>query len=159
MIRQICNVKPQDTATTRSSELLGFALKIWTSFWKREGSAGVDMWKAPRQLLTYRLMESVGRGGVGGAQDDVEAADREGLQRSARLSTLMIAITGDLVWDLPCVQQACYLEVGPLMWVLPCTCMLRNKRTMMVLYRSPEQTALHTYCWSFSQAHCSKIFV
>ena len=34
-----------------------------------------------------------------------------------------------------------------------------NKRTMMVLYRSPEQTALHTYCWSFSQVHCSKIFV
>ena len=34
-----------------------------------------------------------------------------------------------------------------------------NKRTMMVLYRSPEQTALQTYCWSFSQVHCSKIFV
>ena len=34
-----------------------------------------------------------------------------------------------------------------------------NKRTMMVLYRSPEQTALHTYCWSFSQVYCSKIFV
>ena len=34
-----------------------------------------------------------------------------------------------------------------------------NKRTMMVLYRSLEQTDLHTYCWSFSQVHCSKIFV
>ena len=22
-----------------------------------------------------------------------------------------------------------------------------------------EQTALQTYCWSFSQVHCSKIFV
>ena len=36
---------------------------------------------------------------------------------------------------------------------------LKNKRTMMVLYCSPEQTDLHTYCWSFSQVHCSKIFV
>ena len=35
----------------------------------------------------------------------------------------------------------------------------KYKRTMMVLYRSPEQTALHTYCWSFSKVHCSKIFV
>ena len=34
-----------------------------------------------------------------------------------------------------------------------------KKRTMMVLYRSPEQIDLHTYRWSFSQVHCSKIFV
>ena len=27
---------------------------------------------------------------------------------------------------------------------------MKNKRTMMVLYRSPEQTGLHTYCWSFT---------
>ena len=26
------------------------------------------------------------------------------------------------------------------------TTICTNKRTMMVLYRSPEQTALHTYC-------------
>ena len=38
---------------------------------------------------------------------------------SSRLSTLMIDIPGDLVWDLPCVQQASYLEGGPLMWLLP----------------------------------------
>ena len=54
------------------------------------------------------------------AQNDMEAADREGLQRvEARLSTLMIDVPGDLVWDLPCVQQASYLEGGPLMWMLP----------------------------------------
>ena len=35
----------------------------------------------------------------------------------------------------------------------------RNKRTMMVLYRSPDQTDLHIYCLSFSQVHCSRIFV
>ena len=38
---------------------------------------------------------------------------------SSGLSTLMIDIPGDLVWDLPCVQQASYLEGGPLMWMLP----------------------------------------
>ena len=37
---------------------------------------------------------------------------------SSQLSTLMIDIPGDLVWDLPCVQQASYLEGGPLMWML-----------------------------------------
>ena len=31
----------------------------------------------------------------------------------------MIDIPGDLVWDLPYVQQASYLEGGPLMWMLP----------------------------------------
>ena len=51
------------------------------------------------------------------AQDDMETADREGLQRVE--STLMIDIPGDLVWDLPCVQQASYLEGGPLVWMLP----------------------------------------
>ena len=38
---------------------------------------------------------------------------------SSRLWTLMIGIPGDLVWDLPYVQQASYLEGGPLMWMLP----------------------------------------
>ena len=31
----------------------------------------------------------------------------------------MIDLPGDLVWDLPCVQQASQLEGGPLMWMLP----------------------------------------
>ena len=31
----------------------------------------------------------------------------------------MIDVPEDLVWDLPCVQQASYLEGGPLMWMLP----------------------------------------
>ena len=44
--------------------LHGLALRIWTSFWRREGFAGMDMWNAPivqsRQPFTYRLRESVG---------------------------------------------------------------------------------------------------
>ena len=38
---------------------------------------------------------------------------------SSRPSTLMIDIPGDLVRDLPCMQQASYLEGGPLVWMLP----------------------------------------
>ena len=68
MIRQICNVKPQDTANIRSTELLA-----------RLGTEDLDLilkermlrWyghvEAPtlqsRQPLTYRLLESVGLGG------------------------------------------------------------------------------------------------
>ena len=37
----------------------------------------------------------------------------------SRLMTLMTDIPGDLVWDLPCVQQASYLEGVLLMWMLP----------------------------------------
>ena len=59
MIRQICNVKPQDIVATRSNELLAqLGMRIWTSFWKREGSAGMDMWNAlmvqSRQPLTWK---------------------------------------------------------------------------------------------------------
>ena len=46
----------------------------------------MDTWNAltvqSRQPLTYRLLESMGLG----AQDDLEAADREGLQRVEALS-------------------------------------------------------------------------
>ena len=81
----------------------------------------VWMWNAPmvqsRQPLTYRLMESVGLGGPRwpGSSWQREIAE----SGSSRLSTLMIDIPGDLVWDLPCIQQASYLEWGPLMWMLP----------------------------------------
>ena len=101
--------------------LHGLALGIWTSFWRREGPAGMDMWNAPmaqsRQPLTYRLMESVGLG--------VQRLHGSSWQRgiaesgSSRLLTLMINIPGDLVWDLPYMQQVSYLEGGPLMWMLP----------------------------------------
>ena len=31
----------------------------------------------------------------------------------------MIETPGDLVWDLPCMQQASCLEGGPLLWIWP----------------------------------------
>ena len=103
------------------SYLCSLALRIWTSFWRREDSDGMDMWNAPmvqsRQPLTYRLTESMG---LGGPRWHASSWQREIAEsESSRLSTLMIDIPGDLVWDLPCVQQASYLEGGPLMWILP----------------------------------------
>ena len=58
----------QETYLLSSRYLCGLALRIWTSFWRREDFNGLDMWNAPvvqsRQPLTYRLMESMGLGGL-----------------------------------------------------------------------------------------------
>ena len=104
--------------------------KTWTSYWKREGSAGMDMWNAPtvqsRQPLTYRLMESMSLGGPRWLGSSWQRGIAE--SGSSQLSTLMIETPGDLVWDLPCVQQASCLEGGP---YGPYTCTL-IKNPMMV---------------------------
>ena len=97
------------------------ALKTWTSSSKREGSAGMDTWNAPtvqsRQPLTYRLLEIVSLGGPRWLKSSWQRAIAK--SGSSQLSTLMTETPGDLVWDLPCVQQARYLEGGQLLWILP----------------------------------------
>ena len=97
------------------SYLHGSELKTWTSYWKREGFAGMDMWNAPtvqsRQPLTYKLMESMGLGGPRWLGSSWQRGIAE--SGSSQLSTLMIETPGDLVWDLPCMQQASCLEGGP----------------------------------------------
>ena len=102
------------------SYLHGLGLRIWTSFWRREGSAGMDIWNAP-MVQSRQPFTGWEKAWAWEPQDDREAADREGFAESgsSRLSTLMTEIPGDLVWDLPCVQQASYLEGGPLMRMLP----------------------------------------
>ena len=93
------------------------------SFWRRDDSDGMDMWNAlmvhsqHSQPFTYRLRESMDLGGPRWHGSSWQRGIAE--SGSSWLSTLMIEICGDLVWDLPCVQQASYLEVGPLMWMLP----------------------------------------
>ena len=72
---------------------------------------------AVRTAFTYRLMESVGLGGPKWHGSSWQRGIAE--SGSSQLSTLMIDVPGDQVWDLPCVQQARYLEWGPLMWMLP----------------------------------------
>ena len=69
---------------------------------------------------------------------------------SSQISTLMI----DLVWDLPCVQQASYLEGSPPMWMLPLylhvnkksdyddiMAPLKNKTASSMMTPEPEQTS------------------
>ena len=118
------------------SYLRGLALRIWTSFSRREGSAGMDMWNAPmvqsRQPLTYRLMESMGLGGLRWHGSSWQRGIAE--SGSTQLSTLMIDIPGDLVWDLPCVQQASYLEGGPLLWMLPLYLHINQKSDYDIWY-------------------------
>ena len=123
MIRQIYNVRPQDIVTSRSNELLvRLGIEDLDLILKeRRDSDGMDMWNAPkvqsRQPLTCRLMESVGLGGPKWHGSSWQRGIAE--SGSSPLSTLMIDIPGDMVRDLPCVQQASYLEGGPLMWMLP----------------------------------------
>ena len=122
------------------SYLCSLALRLWTSFWRRED--GMDMWNAPmvqsRQPLTYRLMESVGLGGPKWHGSSWQRGIAE--SGSSRLSTLMIDVPGDLVWDLPCMQQASYLEGGA-HWCgcCPCTCMLIKNPIMMIWYEGLER--------------------
>ena len=83
MIRQICNVRPQDIVTTRSNELL-----------VRLGIEDLDLILKERRIWWYGHVECSsgaiktafdilvdGKRGHRGAQNDMEAADREGLQR------------------------------------------------------------------------------
>ena len=121
MIRQICNVRPQDIVTTRSNELL-----------VRLGIEDLDLILKERRLRWYGHVER--SSGAIKTAFDIQVDGKRGSGRpkmtwkqlrgiaesgNSRLSTLMIDVPGDLVWDLPCVQQASYLEGGPLMWMLP----------------------------------------
>ena len=116
------------------SYLCGLALRIWTSFWRKEGFAGMDMCKAPlvqsRQPLTYRLMGSMGLGGPRWHGSSWQSDCREWKFSAI---TLMIDTPGDLVWDVPCMQEASYLEGAHICGNCPCTCMLIKNRMMMMM--------------------------
>ena len=83
------------------------ALLVWT--------CGTLQW-CSWQPLTNRLIESVG---LGGQRRHGSSGQRGIAESGSRLWTLMIDIPGDLVWDLPYMQQGSYLEGGALMWMLP----------------------------------------
>ena len=96
---------------------------VWT--------CGMLQW-CSRQPFTYMLRESVGLRGQRWHGSSWQRGIAE--SGSSRLSTLMIDIPGDLVWDLPKVQQTSYLEGGPLVWICPCTCtLIKNQLTMMMM--------------------------
>ena len=129
------------------SYFCSLALRIWTSFWRREGSAGMDMWNAlmvqSRQPFTYRLMESVGLGGPTWHGSSWQRGIAE--SGSSWLPTLMIEICGDLMWDLPCVQQASCLEGGPLMWMLPLYLHVNQKSNSLDIQNVACWVILHAF--------------
>ena len=67
MIRQICNIKPEDVATVRSRELLAKLEldDLNLILREREGFAGLGMWSVlvvqSEQHVIYRLMAGGGR--------------------------------------------------------------------------------------------------
>ena len=138
-----CHKKPQDKLPTSGplSYLHSSALKTWTSYWKREGFAGMDMWNTPmvqsRQPLTCRLLESLGLGSPRWLGSSWQRGIAE--SGSSQLSTLMIETPGDLVWDLPCVQQASYLEGVPLLWIL-----------FLYLHVNKKSDYIWYDCWHFN---------
>ena len=121
MIRLICNFRPQDIVTTRSNELL-----------VRLGIEDLDLILKERRLRWYGHVER-SNGAVKTAFDiQVDGKCGPGRPkmtwkqlterdcREWKLSAINpLDVPGDLVWDLPWVQQASYLERGPLMWMLP----------------------------------------
>ena len=70
MIRQICNVKLQTLSPPDPmSYLCGLALRNLTSFCRREGSAGMDIWNAPvvnSAVKTAFDLHVDGKQGLGG---------------------------------------------------------------------------------------------
>ena len=134
------------------SYLRGSALKTWTSYWKREGSTGMDMWNAStvqsRHPLTYRLMESVGLRGPRWLGSSWQRGIAE--SESSQLSTLMIETPGDLMWDLPCAQQASCLEGGPLLWIWPLYLQVNQK------YDDDDDEIDYTNSIPYHVKNCSK---
>ena len=122
MIRQICNVRPQDVVTTRSNELLvqlgiedlDLILKERRLHWYGHVECSND---AVKTAFHIQVEGSIGLGGPRWHGSSWQRGIAE--SGSSRLSILMKEICGDLVWDLTCVQQASYLEGGPLMRMLP----------------------------------------
>ena len=85
MIRQICNVKPLETANVRSTELLsiedlGLILRERRLWWNQHVEGSNDAVKTASDI------QIVGKCGPGRPKMTWKAADREGLQRVAALS-------------------------------------------------------------------------
>ena len=141
------NVRPQDIVITRSNELL-----------VRLGIEDLDLILKERRLRWYGHVER-SKGAVPTAFD-IQVDGKRGpgrpkmtwkqlTERDCRewkLSAInfMIDIPGDLVWDLPCVQQASYLEGGPLMWILPLYLHINQKSNydMMIMTLLPKSEVL-----------------
>ena len=113
MIRQICNIRPQDIVTTRSNELLErLGIEDLDLILRREEFDGLDIRNAPvvqsRQPLTYRLMESVGLGGSVGCASDWRPGGRGFDPRRGRQHSFVEIdheIFSTVILSLPLIQE------------------------------------------------------
>ena len=118
MIRQICNVKPQDTANIRSTELLAqLGTEDLDLTLKREGSAGMDTWNAPtvrgpeRPKMTWKQLTE--RDCREWSLSAINPHDRDTWRsgvRSAMCAASQLPGRGPLLWILPLylhVNQKC----------------------------------------------------
>ena len=136
MIRQICNVRPQDILTTRSNELL-----------VRLGIEDLDLILKERRLMVWTCgmlqwcsQDSLWHTGwwkawASEAQNDMEAADREGLQRVEALGYQPSWQTYLEVW-----WEICHACSKPAIckgahWCgcCPCTCTLIKNPIMIYM--------------------------
>ena len=121
MIRQICNVRPQDVVTTRSGELLVLL-----------GIEDLDLILKERRLHCYGHVECCNGAVKTAFHIQVEGKPGPGrpkmgrkqlTERDCREWKLLAINPHDRnMWRSgvgSCVQQASYLEGGPLMWILP----------------------------------------
>ena len=134
-----------------------FSLRTSTSFWEREGFAGLGMWSVQvvqsEQHMIYRLKA----GGCREAWANMEETDRKtAMSGTSPQLTLKKGAPGDQVWDLLCVQLASYLERGPLMWMMPQHLHVNQKSDydMMMMIRGQVQIFIK---WCTNVFLCLKI--
>ena len=117
MIRQICNVKPQDNCH-HQIQWATCAAWHWASGPHSEGEKALLVWICgtlqwcSQDNLCLQVYEKRGPGRP--KMTWKQLTEKDCKSGSSQLSTLMIDIPGDLVWDLPYVQKG-----DPLIWMLP----------------------------------------
>ena len=135
MIRQICNVKPQDTANIRFTELLA-----------RLGIEDLALILKERRLRLYGHVER--SNGAVKTAFDIQIVGKHGPVRP-KMTWKQLTERDCREWKLsaidPHYRNTWRSGVRSAMWkgahccgYCPCTCTLINKRAMMALGRSPE---------------------
>ena len=122
MIRQICNIKPENVARVRSSELLAKLQVEDLDLILRERRlrwfGHVEHWSGA--IRTAYDMQIDGKRGAGRPKQTwKKLTEKDCLSGSSPQLTLKKGAPGGQVWDLLCMQLASYLEKGPLMWMMP----------------------------------------
>ena len=124
--------------TDPMSYLCSVALRIWTFFWRREGSTGMDMWNTPMVQSRLPLRPKMTRKQL-----------TEGLQRVEVLSYRPAWLTYLGIW-----YETCHACSKPLTWkgahwcgCCPCTCTLIKNPMMMMMMMMTSDENWKCYSW------------